>query len=82
MKNSIFRIGFRLGLLALFFKSLTASGQMPDGGVSSAMIKLFGDNAFTAQADMQRHEFQSRGLAADAERVRFRRYQVARWMWM
>ena len=53
MKNSIFRIGFRLGLLALIFKSLAAFGQMPDGGVSSAMIKLFGDNAFTAQAEIK-----------------------------
>lgn len=26
---------------------------MPDGSVSTAMIKLFGDNAFTAQADMR-----------------------------
>lgn len=26
---------------------------MPDGGVNSAMIKLFGDDAFTAQAEMR-----------------------------
>ena len=51
MKNSIFRV--RWVLLAILLNSLTASAQMPDGGVSSAMIKLFGTNAFTAQADMR-----------------------------
>jgi hypothetical protein len=53
MKNSIFRNGVRLGLLVIFLNSLTAMAQMPDGSVNSAMIKLFGDNAFTAQADMR-----------------------------
>jgi len=54
MKQSIFSIGVRLGLLALFLKSLTALGQMPDAGVNSAMIKLFGENAgFTAQAEVR-----------------------------
>ena len=53
MKNSIFRTGVRWVLLAFFLKSLTALAQMPDGSVSSAMIKLFGDNAFTAQADLR-----------------------------
>jgi hypothetical protein len=55
MKQSIFRNGLRLVLLAVFLKSLTALGQMPDaGGVNSAMIRLFGDNpTFTAQADVR-----------------------------
>jgi hypothetical protein len=54
MKQSIFRNGLRLGLLAVFLNSLTALGQMADAGVNSAMIKLFGDNAsFTAQADVR-----------------------------
>jgi hypothetical protein len=53
MNNSIFRTGLRGVLLAVFLKSLTAMAQMPDGGVNSAMIKLFGDNGFTAQADMR-----------------------------
>jgi hypothetical protein len=55
MKQSIFRNGLCVGLLAVFLKSLTALGQMPDaGGVNSAMIKLFGDNpTFTAQADVR-----------------------------
>jgi hypothetical protein len=54
MKQSIFRNGLRLGLLAGFLLSLTALGQMTDAGVNSAMIKLFGDNAtFTAQADIR-----------------------------
>jgi hypothetical protein len=54
MKHSIFRIGVRLGLLAVFLKSLTALGQMPEAGMNSAMIKLFGENAtFTAQAEVR-----------------------------
>ena len=54
MKQSIFSIGARLGLLAVFLKSLTALGQMPDAGVNSAMIRLFGENAaFTAQAEVR-----------------------------
>jgi hypothetical protein len=54
MKQSIFRNGLRLGLLAVFLQSLTALGQMPDAGVNSAMLKLFGDNpTFTAQADVR-----------------------------
>jgi hypothetical protein len=54
MKQSISCIGIRLILLTVFFKSLTALGQMPDGGVNSAMIKLFGENAaFTAQAEVR-----------------------------
>ena len=54
MKQSIFRTGVRLVLLAVFLKSLTALGQMPDAGVNSAMIKLFGENAaFTAQAEVR-----------------------------
>ena len=54
MKNSIFCNGVRLGLLGLFLKSLTALAQMPDAGVNSAMVKLFGDNAsFTAQAEVR-----------------------------
>ena len=52
MKNSIFRTGVRWVLLAVFLKSLAASGQMLDG-VPSAMVKLFGDNSFTAQAEMR-----------------------------
>jgi hypothetical protein len=36
----------------VFLKSLTAAAQMLDG-VPSAMVKLFGDNAFTAQAEMR-----------------------------
>jgi len=51
MKNSIFRV--RWVLLAILLNSLTAFAQMPDSAVSSAMIKLFGTNAFTAQADMR-----------------------------
>ncbi len=54
MNKSIFRNGLRLVLLAVFLKSLTALGQMPDAGVNSAMIKMFGDNAsFTAQAQVR-----------------------------
>src|SRR5690242_10830533 len=55
MKQSIFRNGFGLVLLAGLLQSLTASAQMPDvGGVDSAMIKLFGNNpSFTAQADVR-----------------------------
>src|SRR5690242_4458445 len=53
MKNSIFRTGVRWVLLAVFFPSLTALAQMPDSAVSSAMVKLFGDNSFTAQADLR-----------------------------
>jgi len=53
MKNSIFRSGVRWVLLAIFFPSLTALAQMPDSAVSSAMVKLFGDNSFTAQADLR-----------------------------
>jgi hypothetical protein len=54
MKRSIFRFGIRLVLLAVFLKSLTALGQMPDAGVNSSMIKLFGENAsFTAQAEVR-----------------------------
>ena len=54
MKQSIFCNGVRLVLLALFLQSLTALGQMPDAGVNSAMVKLFGDNtAFTAQAEVR-----------------------------
>jgi hypothetical protein len=54
MKHSIFRIGVRLGVLAVFLKSLTAFGQMPEAGMNSAMIKLFGENAsFTAQAEVK-----------------------------
>lgn len=49
MKKSI----FRWFIVAAFLQSLTALAQMPDGGVSSAMIKLFGDSPFTAQADMR-----------------------------
>ena len=38
----------------MFLNSLTALGQMPDAGVNSAMIKLFGENAsFTAQAQVR-----------------------------
>ena len=54
MKQSIFCSGVRLVLLTVFLKSLTALGQMPDAGVPSAMIKLFGENAaFTAQAEVR-----------------------------
>jgi len=53
MKNSIFRTGVRWVLVAVFLKSLTAAAQMLDSGVNSAMIKLFGDNAFTAQAEVK-----------------------------
>jgi len=53
MKNSIFRTGVRWVLLVVFLKSLTAMAQGLDGGVNSAMIKLFGDTAFTAQAEMR-----------------------------
>ena len=55
MKQSIFRNGFGLVLLAGLLQSLTALAQMPDvGGVDSAMIKLFGNNpSFTAQADVR-----------------------------
>lgn len=52
MKNSIFRIGACL-VLAVFLNSLAASGQVPGSSVSSAMVKLFGDNAFTAQAEIR-----------------------------
>jgi hypothetical protein len=52
MKNSIFRTGVCL-VLALFLQSLAAFGQMPGTGVTSAMVKLFGDNAFTAQAEVR-----------------------------
>ena len=54
MNKSIFRAGSRLVLLVIFLKSLTASAQMLDGGVNSAMIRLFGDTtAFTAQAEVR-----------------------------
>ena len=53
MKHSIFRTGVRLAALALFLTSLAAVAQMPDAGVNSAMIKLFGDNPFTAQAEIR-----------------------------
>jgi hypothetical protein len=54
MKKLIFRNGVRLVLLTVFLKSLTALAQMPDGGVNSAMIKLFGTNpVFTAQAEVR-----------------------------
>ncbi|HWC60829.1 MAG TPA: hypothetical protein VHC44_14130 [Verrucomicrobiae bacterium] len=53
MKNSIFRTGVRLAVLAVFLKSLTAVAQVFDNGVSSAMIKLFGDDSFTAQAEIK-----------------------------
>jgi hypothetical protein len=53
MKQSIFRTGVCL-VLAVFLKSSTALGQMPDAGVNSAMIKMFGENvAFTAQAEVR-----------------------------
>lgn len=52
MKNSIFRTGLRWVLLAVFLKALTGDAQMLDG-VPSAMVKLFGGNAFTAQAEMR-----------------------------
>jgi len=52
MKNSIYRTGVCL-VLALFLQSLAAFGQMPGTGVTSAMVKLFGDNAFTAQAEVR-----------------------------
>jgi hypothetical protein len=52
MKNSIFRTGLYWVLLAVFLKALTAQAQMLDG-VPSAMVKLFGGNAFTAQAEMR-----------------------------
>jgi hypothetical protein len=54
MKKLIFRTGaVRWVLVAVFLKSLTAAAQMLDSGVNSAMIKLFGDNAFTAQAEVK-----------------------------
>ena len=53
MNNSIFRTGLRWVLLAVFLQSLTAMAQGLDGGVNSAMIKLFGDVGFTAQAEMK-----------------------------
>jgi hypothetical protein len=52
MKNSIFRTGFLWVLLAVFLKALTAQAQMLDG-VPSAMVKLFGGDSFTAQAEMR-----------------------------
>jgi len=53
MKNSIFRNGVRWVLLAVFLQSMSALAQVPDSAVSSAMIKLFGDNSFTAQANLR-----------------------------
>lgn len=54
MKDSIFRSGFCLGLLAMVLMALSAVAQMPGPGANSAMIKLFGDNlAFTSRATIQ-----------------------------
>ncbi len=50
---------------------------MPDGGVSLMMIKLFGDNAFTAQAEIKVMNSNHVVWPPDAQRVCFRRFQVA-----
>jgi len=52
MKNLIFRNGVRWVLVTVFLNCLAAQAQMLDG-VPTAMVKLFGGNSFTAQAEMR-----------------------------
>ena len=52
MKNSIFRAGVRWVLVSVVLHCLAVHAQMLDG-VPSAMVKLFGGNPFTAQAEMR-----------------------------